>query len=110
MRSAMPAPTGSPTTRPCAATSGWCCASTAGSCRRPTSRSSIPPRGGLSGRAVRRILELGPPTLVYVSCQPATFADNAARFVEGGYTLEWVRPVDMFPQTPHIEAVARFTR
>ena len=69
-----------------------------------------PPRAGLSGRAVRRILELAPPTLVYVSCQPATFADNAARFVEGGYRLEWVRPVDMFPQTPHIEAVARFTR
>ncbi|MBJ7457146.1 MAG: 23S rRNA (uracil(1939)-C(5))-methyltransferase RlmD [Thermoleophilia bacterium] len=69
-----------------------------------------PPRGGLAGRAIRRILELAPPTLVYVSCQPATFADNAAKFVEGGYTLEWVRPVDMFPQTPHIEAVARFVR
>ncbi len=69
-----------------------------------------PPRAGLSGGACRRILELAPKTLVYVSCQPATFADNAKRFVDGGYTLEWVRPVDMFPQTPHIEAVARFTR
>lgn len=69
-----------------------------------------PPRGGLSGRAVRRVLELAPPVLVYVSCHPATFADNAARFVEGGYRLEWVRPVDMFPQTPHVEAVARFVR
>ncbi len=69
-----------------------------------------PPRAGLSGGACRRILELAPKTLVYVSCQPATFADNARRFVDGGYRLEWVRPVDMFPQTPHIEAVARFTR
>lgn len=69
-----------------------------------------PPRGGLSGRAVRRVLEIAPPVIVYVSCHPATFADNAARFVAGGYRLEWVRPVDMFPQTPHIEAVARFTR
>lgn len=69
-----------------------------------------PPRAGLSGRAVRRVLELAPSVLVYVSCQPATFADNAARFVAGGYRLDWVRPVDMFPQTPHIEAVARFTR
>ena len=69
-----------------------------------------PPRGGLSGRAVRRLLELAPPTLVYVSCQPATFADNAARLVAGGYRLEYVQPVDMFPQTPHIEAVARFVR
>ncbi len=69
-----------------------------------------PPRAGLSGRAVRRLLELAPPVLVYVSCQPATFADNAARLIAGGYRLEWVRPVDMFPQTPHIEAVARFVR
>jgi 23S rRNA (uracil1939-C5)-methyltransferase len=59
---------------------------------------------------VRRILELGPPVVAYVSCQPATLAENAARFVAGGYRLEWVRPVDMFPQTPHIEAVARFTK
>lgn len=69
-----------------------------------------PPRAGLSGRAVRRILELSPKVLVYVSCQPATFADNARRFVDGGYRLEWVRPVDMFPQTPHIEAVSRFVK
>jgi 23S rRNA (uracil1939-C5)-methyltransferase len=69
-----------------------------------------PPRAGLSGRAVRRILELAPKTLVYVSCQPATFADNAKRFIDGGYRLEYVQPVDMFPQTPHIEAVSRFTR
>jgi 23S rRNA (uracil1939-C5)-methyltransferase len=69
-----------------------------------------PPRGGLSGRAIRRLLELAPPILVYVSCHPATFADNAAKITAGGYTLDWVRPVDMFPQTPHIEAVARFTR
>jgi 23S rRNA (uracil1939-C5)-methyltransferase len=69
-----------------------------------------PPRAGLSGGAVRRILELGAPVLVYISCHPATFADNARQFVEGGYRLEWVRPVDMFPQTPHVEAVARFVR
>lgn len=69
-----------------------------------------PPRAGLAGRAVRRILELSPTVLVYVSCQPATFADNARRFVDGGYRLEWVQPVDMFPQTPHIEAVARFVK
>ena len=61
-----------------------------------------PPRAGLSGRAVRRVLELAPPTLVYVSCQPATFADNAARFVAGGYRLEWVRPVEHVPpDAPH---------
>jgi 23S rRNA (uracil1939-C5)-methyltransferase len=45
-----------------------------------------------------------------VSCHPATFADNAARFVAAGYVLEYVQPVDMFPNTPHVEAVARFVR
>jgi 23S rRNA (uracil1939-C5)-methyltransferase len=69
-----------------------------------------PPRGGLSGRAIRRVLELEPEVLIYVSCHPATFADNAARFVAAGYVLEYVQPVDMFPNTPHVEAVARFVR
>jgi 23S rRNA (uracil1939-C5)-methyltransferase len=69
-----------------------------------------PPRGGLSGRAIRRVLDLEPEVLIYVSCHPATFADNAARFVAAGYVLEYVQPVDMFPNTPHVEAVARFTR
>jgi 23S rRNA (uracil1939-C5)-methyltransferase len=69
-----------------------------------------PPRAGLAGRAVRRLLELAPPVLVYVSCHPATLAENARSLVAGGYRLEYVQPVDMFPQTPHIEAVARFTR
>jgi 23S rRNA (uracil1939-C5)-methyltransferase len=69
-----------------------------------------PPRGGLSGRAIRRVLDLEPQVLVYVSCHPATFADNAARFVAAGYDLEYVQPVDMFPNTPHVEAVARFVR
>lgn len=69
-----------------------------------------PPRAGLDGRAIRRLLELAPPVLVYVSCQPANFAQNAAAIVAGGYGLEYVQPVDMFPQTAHIEAVARFVR
>lgn len=69
-----------------------------------------PPRAGLDGRAIRRLVEAAPPVLVYVSCQPANFAQNAAALVAGGYTLEYVQPVDMFPQTAHIEAVARFTR
>jgi 23S rRNA (uracil1939-C5)-methyltransferase len=69
-----------------------------------------PPRGGLSGRAIRRVLDLEPTVLVYVSCHPATFAENAAKFVAAGYDLEYVQPVDMFPNTPHVEAVARFVR
>jgi 23S rRNA (uracil1939-C5)-methyltransferase len=69
-----------------------------------------PPRAGLTPKAVRRVLELAPDRLVYVSCNPTTFAPNARQLVDGGYTLETVRPLDMFPHTPHIECVARLVR
>ena len=65
-----------------------------------------PPRAGLSQKVVRRIIEAGPKRIVYVSCNPTTLAPNAAQLVEAGWTLKHVRPVDMFPQTPHIECVA----
>jgi 23S rRNA (uracil1939-C5)-methyltransferase len=67
-----------------------------------------PPRAGLSAKIVRRIVEAAPSRIVYVSCNPTTLAPNAAQLVEAGYRLVKVRPVDMFPQTPHIEAVALF--
>ena len=69
-----------------------------------------PPRPGLSQKIVRRVLECEPKRIVYVSCNPTTLAPNAAQLVEAGYTLRRVRPVDMFPQTPHIECVALFER
>jgi 23S rRNA (uracil1939-C5)-methyltransferase len=69
-----------------------------------------PPRSGLSQKIVRRIIEAGPGRIVYVSCNPTTLAPNAAQLVEAGYTLQKVRPVDMFPQTPHIECVALLTK
>jgi 23S rRNA (uracil1939-C5)-methyltransferase len=65
-----------------------------------------PPRAGLSQKVVRRIVEAAPKRIVYVSCNPTTLAPNAAQLVEAGYALRRVRPVDMFPQTPHIECVA----
>jgi 23S rRNA (uracil1939-C5)-methyltransferase len=65
-----------------------------------------PPRAGLSQKVVRRIVEAAPKRIVYVSCNPTTLAPNAAQLVEAGYVLRKVRPVDMFPQTPHIECVA----
>jgi 23S rRNA (uracil1939-C5)-methyltransferase len=65
-----------------------------------------PPRAGLSQKVVRRIIEAQPSRIVYVSCNPTTLAPNAAQMVEAGYRLVRVRPVDMFPQTPHIESVA----
>jgi 23S rRNA (uracil1939-C5)-methyltransferase len=69
-----------------------------------------PPRAGLSQKVVRRIIEAGPRRIVYVSCNPTTLAPNAAQLTEAGYTLVRVRPVDMFPQTPHIECVALLER
>jgi 23S rRNA (uracil1939-C5)-methyltransferase len=69
-----------------------------------------PPRAGLSQKIVRRIIEAAPRRIVYVSCNPTTLAPNAAQLVEAGYDLGPVRPVDMFPQTPHIECVAVLDR
>ena len=69
-----------------------------------------PPRSGLSKKIVRRLLECEAPRIVYVSCNPTTLAPNAAQLVEAGYTLRRVKPVDLFPQTPHVEAVAVFER
>jgi 23S rRNA (uracil1939-C5)-methyltransferase len=69
-----------------------------------------PPRAGLSQKVVRRIIEASPSRIVYVSCNPTTLAPNAAQLVDAGYELVRVRPVDMFPQTPHIECVAELVR
>ncbi|HEY8303572.1 MAG TPA: 23S rRNA (uracil(1939)-C(5))-methyltransferase RlmD [Solirubrobacteraceae bacterium] len=69
-----------------------------------------PPRAGLSQKVVRRIVEASPKRIVYVSCNPTTLAPNAAQLVEAGWRLAKVRPVDMFPQTPHIECVALLER
>src|SRR3954447_1739413 len=69
-----------------------------------------PPRAGLSAKIVRRIVETAPKRIVYVSCNPTTLAPNAAQLVEAGWRLTRVRPVDMFPQTPHIECVALLER
>jgi 23S rRNA (uracil1939-C5)-methyltransferase len=65
-----------------------------------------PPRAGLSKKVVRRLIECEATRIVYVSCNPTTLAPNAAQLTEAGYRLRRVKPVDMFPQTPHIECVA----
>ena len=69
-----------------------------------------PPRAGLSQKIVRRMIESSPRRIVYVSCNPTTLAPNAAQLVEAGWHLRRVTPVDMFPQTPHIECVAVLER
>ena len=70
-----------------------------------------PPRAGLSGKALRRMARLEAPRIVYVSCNPTTLAGNVKTLQDDwGYRLERVRPVDMFPHTPHVETVALLTR
>ena len=69
-----------------------------------------PPRAGFHPKALTALTTLAPARLVYVSCNPATLARDIGDLTRRGYVLEWVQPVDMFPQTPHIEAVARLRR
>jgi 23S rRNA (uracil1939-C5)-methyltransferase len=69
-----------------------------------------PPRAGFHPKALKALAALGPDRIVYVSCNPATLARDIGDLVKGGYTLTWVQPVDMFPHTPHIEAVALLSR
>jgi 23S rRNA (uracil1939-C5)-methyltransferase len=69
-----------------------------------------PPRTGLELDALDALAAQAPKRIVYVSCDPATLARDARRLVKHGYTLQWVQPVDLFPQTYHIENVALLTR
>jgi len=69
-----------------------------------------PPRAGFHPKALRALAALAPARMVYVSCNPATLARDVGDLTRAGYRLEWVQPVDMFPHTPHIEAVARLSK
>jgi 23S rRNA (uracil1939-C5)-methyltransferase len=68
-----------------------------------------PPRQGAEAQA-RRLADSAVPVIVAVSCNPATFARDAALLAAGGYRLTKVVPVDQFAWSPHVEVVARFER
>jgi 23S rRNA (uracil1939-C5)-methyltransferase len=68
-----------------------------------------PPRAGAKAQT-EALAKDGPPTIVAVSCNPATFARDARILRDGGYSLEWVAPLDQFLFTGHVELVARFYR
>ena len=76
----------------------------------PTSSSSTRPAPASRRRSSAAVIECEAKRIVYVSCNPTTLAPNAAQLDEAGYRLRRVRPVDMFPQTPHIECVALLER
>ncbi len=68
-----------------------------------------PPRAGMHQDVVKQVLDMAPPKIVYVSCNPATLARDIGLLKEK-YNVAEVQPVDMFPHTPHIECVARLIR
>ena len=68
-----------------------------------------PPRAGLAPGAVESLLRMAPVQLVYVSCNPATLARDAAR-LSAAYTLERLTAVDLFPHTPHLECCSLWRR
>ena len=68
-----------------------------------------PPRAGMHEKVVRKVMEMAPGKVVYVSCNPATQARDLAIMVSD-YNIEKVQPVDMFPQTHHVENIVLLRR
>lgn len=66
-----------------------------------------PPRGGMDQKALEQLVALRAPVIAYVSCNPTTMARDLETALAAGYRIEYVVPVDMFPQTYHVECVAK---
>lgn len=69
-----------------------------------------PPRKGLAPEFIEAVLTMKPEKMVYVSCNPSTLARDLKLLNEGGYEVKKVQPVDMFPQTTHVECVVLMSR
>jgi 23S rRNA (uracil1939-C5)-methyltransferase len=68
-----------------------------------------PPRSGLPPGSADALVDIGPRRIVYLSCDPATQARDAATLFACGYSLDSLEAFDLFPQTPHVESLAVFT-
>lgn len=69
-----------------------------------------PPRAGLDKKTRKTIIAMAPERIVYISCNPSTFARDARDFIMAGYSLSDVTLLDMFPATMHIEMAALLSR
>jgi 23S rRNA (uracil1939-C5)-methyltransferase len=69
-----------------------------------------PPRPGLGKQVLDGLQAFENLTIAYVSCDPSTLARDAARLIAGGFRLVQVTPIDMFPQTFHIESISIFEK
>ncbi|MFN8656422.1 MAG: tRNA (uracil-5-)-methyltransferase [Candidatus Obscuribacterales bacterium] len=69
-----------------------------------------PPRKGVAPEVLNTVLNLQSKKIIYVSCNPATLARDLRILVDGGYDVESVQPVDMFPQTFHVESVTQLQK
>ena len=69
-----------------------------------------PPRKGCDSKLLETLIKMSPNKIVYVSCDPATLARDLAYLVVEGYQVEKVQPVDMFPQTTHVETVVKLSK
>jgi 23S rRNA (uracil1939-C5)-methyltransferase len=69
-----------------------------------------PPRSGCGAEVIKQLVSLRPERLVYAACDPATLARDAKILSSSGFRLQEVQPIDLFPQTYHIESVGLFLR
>lgn len=78
--------------------------------RRPDLVLLDPPRAGLGNEVCRLLEQVGPPSIVYISCDPATLGRDLKALIQSGYRIKALQLVDMFPQTSHMEAIATLTQ
>ena len=69
-----------------------------------------PPRDGIQPKAIREIIDFNPGKFIYVSCNPITLVRDLKVFVEGGYKIEKMKLVDMFPRTVHCEVIVKLIK
>jgi 23S rRNA (uracil1939-C5)-methyltransferase len=78
--------------------------------RRPSLAVVDPPRSGMTPRAMRALLRMAPARIVMVSCEMSTLARDGRVLSGAGYHLETIAPIDMFPQTSHLETISRWRK